>query len=214
MIFVYDLLVNYNDEAYKFYEWDVNDEIEYLKRSVLIKVSDYLYKKVISKNIIVGETFLASIKEKSEIVKEKKHEKMSYMCIFTNGSDTTGVTFNNNGRIMEFTKFTLQDELELLDIALSLKIKKIDYKEITNNEYSVSFITRDGKKVIKMILRELNMIKDEKDKINYLYYEWFNKKCEIDTPYNELVRDIKSFYGEGHTKFLKLLNIISIKNNV
>ncbi len=214
MIFVYDLSVNFNDEAYKFYEWKETDEIEYLKKSVLIKVSNYLYRKIISNNIIVDSMFLNTIKDKSELIKNKKYEKLEFMCIFTNGEDSVGVIFNSDGKIMEYTKFTLQDEIELLEISYSLKIKKINYKEITNNDYNISFVTREGKKIIKLILNELEKIKDEKDKLNYLYYEWFNHKCELDNPYDELVNSIKSYYDESHMKFLDILNIISIKNNV
>lgn len=213
MIFVYDILVNFNDEVYSFYEWEEKDEIEFLKKSLLIKVSDFLYKRILSNNIIFDITFLNSIKNKSEILKNKKVEVLEYMCIFSNGRDLIGIIFNDKGKFLEKTKFTIQDEIELLDICSSLKTKKISYT-VVKNEYNPSFITRRGKKIINNIIRELKEIKNDKDKLKYLYYEWFNSKKYENDYYAKLIEDIKLTYNEKHDDFLNLLNKISIKNNV
>jgi hypothetical protein len=212
MTYVYDLLINLNDYDYKFYEWRESDIIEYLKKSVLIKVSDYIYKKILTNNIIIGNKTLEMIKDKSCILKNKRIETITYMGIFTNGKDVIGLTFSSDGKMFEKTRFTIQDELELLEISKPLKYTKIDYKKISNNKYNISIISRDDMEDMNKIISELKNIKDDKDKINYLYYEWFNKKSKLSNPYEELIDDIKKNYS-NNKEFLKLLNLINIKNS-
>ncbi len=214
MTYVYDLLINLNDYDYKFYEWEEKDDIEYLKKGVLLKVSNYIYKKLLTNNIVIGNKTLETIKDKTCILKNKKIENITYMGIFTNGKDVIGLTFSSNGEILEKTRFTIQDELELLEASTSLKLIKIDYKEISNKECNISFISRENKETIKLIINELKAIKDDKEKIDYLYYEWFNKKSESNNSYEELVSDINKNYDETRSSFLELLNLISVKNNV
>lgn len=212
MTYVYDLLINLNDYDYKFYEWIESDIIEYLKKSVLIKVSDYIYKKILTNNIIIGNKTLEMIKDKSCILKNKRIETITYMGIFTNGKDVIGLTFSSDGKSLEKTRFTIQDELELLETSKPLKYTKIDYKKISNNKYNISIISRDDMEDMNKIISELKNIKDDKDKINYLYYEWFNKKSKLSNPYEELIDDIKKNYS-NNKEFLKLLNLINIKNS-
>lgn len=212
MTYVYDLLINLNDYDYKFYEWKDNDDIEYLKKSILLKVSDYIYKKLLTNNIIIGSKTLEIIKDKTCVLKNKRIENISYMAIFCNGKDVIGITFSSKGEILEKTRFTLQDELELLEISSTLKFNKIDYKEILNNEYNINFISRDDKEKIKLIINKLETIKDNKEKIDYLYYEWFNKKSKSSNSYEELIKDICKNYNEEHLGFLELINLINIKN--
>lgn len=212
MNYVYDLLINLNVSDYKFYEWKDTDTIEYLKKGVLLKVSDYLYKKILTNNIVIGNKTLELIKGKTCILKDKKLENITYMGIFTNGKDAIGVTFSSKGEILEKTRFTIQDELELIEISIPLKLIKIDYKKILNNEKNVSFLLREDEKNIRLILNELETIKNDSEKIDYLYYEWFNKKNESNNSYEELINDIKNNYIDNKN-FLKLLILISIKNN-
>jgi len=214
MTYIYDLLINLNDYDYKFYEWNESDVIEYLKKGILIKVSDYIYKKILTNNIVIGNKTLEILKDKTCILKNKRIENITYMGVFTNGKDVVGVTFSSNGEILEKTRFTIQDELELLETSNQLKYTKIDYKEILNNEYNVSFVSREDRENINIIINELKNIKDDKEKINYLYYEWFNRKSESNNPYKELINDISKNYSDVNKDFLELLNLVSIKNNV
>lgn len=211
MTYVYDLLINMN--GYNFYEWNEEDDIEYLKKSILIKISDYMYRKIISNNIVIGDKTLNLINNKSCVLKNKRIETIPYMCVFTNGKDTTGVTFSSKGEIISKTKFTIQDELELLENSKCLKTYRIDYREITNKKLNNCFNLREDKEKINYILNSLEQIKNDKYKIEYLYYEWFNKKVGTNDFFDELINDIKNNYSEDRKDFLELLDLIMIKNN-
>lgn len=72
---------------------------------------------------------------------------------------------------------------------------------------------RSEKKILNDILEELNSIKNDKEKIDYLYYEWFDSN-DGDDKYFKLVSDLKSKFTDKHMEFLELLNLLTIKNNV
>ena len=50
----------------------------------------------------------------------------------------------------------------------------------------------------------------DKEKINYLYYEWFNKEAAINA-YTLLVKSIKKDYTDKHREFYSLLNMLTVK---
>ena len=213
MIYVYDLLVNLNNHDYNFYEWKETDNIDYLKKSVLIKTSEYIYKKIISNNIVIDNRTLELIRNKSCILRNKKIETIPYMGVFTNGKDTIGVVFSEEGKILNKTRFIIQDELELLEASKNLKTIRIGYKELGNKKLIANFNSREERETINYILNSLDKIKDNKEKIEYLYYEWFNKKSNSNNSYNELILDIKKNYTEDKKDFIKLLDLVTVKNN-
>lgn len=214
MTYIYDLLINLSKYGYNFYEWKETDNIEYLKKSILIKTSDYIYKKIISNNIVLGDNTLNLFKNKSCVLKNKKIETIPYMAVFTNGKDSIGVMFSSDGKILSTTRFMIQDELELLENAKDLKTVRINYKEISNKKMNISFNSREEKEIINHIVNSLESIKNDTPKIEYLYYEWFNKKSDSINTYNELINDINKNYTDEKKEFLQLLDLVTIKNNV
>ncbi len=211
MTYVYDILVNFNDELYNFYEWEETDAIEYLKKSLLIKTNDFIFKKFVSSNIEVDEEFLSMIKNKTEVSNGNIKEIIKYCTIITNGKSVMAFTFNGDGAIIEKSSFILEDELELLEIASDLKIKKITYKKLLNKDVNHTFLTREEKKKMHLILVELDSIKEEKEKIKYLYYEWFNKRPKSKNYYELLVSSINGNYTKKHEEFLCLLNMMMVR---
>ena len=62
-------------------------------------------------------------------------------------------------------------------------------------------------------MEELDTIKDDSEKIDYLYYEWFDTN-DGDDKYITLIKDLKNKFTDKHMNFLELLNLLTIKNNV
>lgn len=214
MTYIYDILINLNSCDISFYEWRETDDIGYLKKGVLIKVSEYIYKKIISNNIVIGDKTLTMLKDKSCVMKNRKIETIPYMGVFTDGKDAIGISFSEKGKEIKRTRFIIQDELELLESSRKLKTIRIDYKSITNKETDLSFKTRKEKEIIDYILNSLEKIKTDNERIRYLYYEWFNKKGKTNNLYSELITDIKKSYSEEKKNFLELLDLVNTKNNV
>ena len=75
---------------------------------------------------------------------------------------------------------------------------------------SLSKMLRDENTLVVKILEELEIIKLDEEKINYLYYEWFNKEAATNA-YTLLVKSIKKDYTEKHREFYSLLNMLTVK---
>lgn len=208
MIYVYDITVNLNNDLIKFYEWEETDVLTRIKKTVLVKLSNEIYNLFIKNSIVVGPLFLDGIKKKTEIFSGKKIEILDYGCAMTNGNDAIFATFNVKGKILERSKFLIDEELEVLELSNNLSIKDIDYKQNYSN-YKLDILGREEKRIISLIVNELKLIKNEKEKIEYLYFEWFNKKNVNDEAYEKLIKSIKENFTEKHKEFLNILNLIT-----
>ena len=52
MIYIYDVLGNFNDELIDFYDWLESDYMEHIRKIPMIKVSEKFYIDLVNKNII------------------------------------------------------------------------------------------------------------------------------------------------------------------
>lgn len=204
MIFIYDIFINPNEEFYDFYEWDEFDNIKHIRKSPLIKVKGEVISKIIEKNLIINKVFLNNIFNKCELFKDKKIEYVKYGCIFSDKNRSIFCNFNDEGYIEKISSVSISEELEILDIVETLEEKDIKYK-LDNKKYIKSSLTREQKIIINSILNELNNIKDDNDKLEYLYYEWFNEKG---FSYEKLVNDIKKEFSNKHLEFIELLKLV------
>lgn len=210
MIYIYDITVNLNDDLINFYDWEESDILTHIKKTLLIKVNNYFYKLLIKKSVLIDNSFLDLIKNKTEIHNNKKTEILKYGCIFSNGTDALMVSFNDKGKIIERSKFIIDEELEILEISNNITEKEIKY-EIVKTNYKLNLLRRDEKKVLNLIIKELKIIKNDKEKIKYLYFEWFDKKSDNENIYDELIKNINLNFTEKHREFLKILNLITIE---
>lgn len=210
MMYIYDVLINFNDEVLNFYEWEESDILSHVKKTLLVKVNNNVYKMLVKKCIEVDNGFLELIKNRTEIYNNKKLETLDYACVFTNGTDALMVSFNKSGQIMERSKFLVEEELEILEIANNIVEKNVKYTVIKSN-YKLDLFRREEKKIVNLILKELENIKEDEAKIKYLYFEWFDKRSEETNIYRELVKSIKENFTEKHRDFLNILKLIAVE---
>ena len=61
MNYIYDILINFNENLYDFYDWNLNDQIDHIRKIPVFKTdSEFLYN--LKKNdIILNKDFLNKI---------------------------------------------------------------------------------------------------------------------------------------------------------
>src|SRR5574344_1917037 len=116
MIYIYDILINLNEEFYEFYEWNENDNIQHVRKIPLFKVSTTVINKIIDKRIIINKKFLESILNKTEIFNTANIEKLKYVSVFSDGKRSVVALFNENGEIKSLSSNVISEELEILEI--------------------------------------------------------------------------------------------------
>lgn len=174
MNFIYDIYTNYKENYYDFYEWNKNDNLTHFKKIPILKINNKDYKKIIKNNIQINQDLLFKIKNKSEIY--NKIEKKNYYLLVTNGLDVVALLFDINGNTIKRSSLLIEEELDIINSIKNNTINIIKYKII--NKIPVIFKTRKELEKIQYIKNELKnlTINKDYDKINYLYYECFNKK--------------------------------------
>lgn len=206
MIYVYDVLVNLNEEMLDFYDWDDTDEFSHVRRVPMFKVVSESYYDLVTKDIKIDEEALNSIKDKTQIFSSRNIEVIPYACVFSDGNSAVMITFDNKGNTKKKSKFLINEEMEILEITKSMGISNIKCEILS--KVKRNNLIRSEKRILNSILKELETLKDDSEKIDYLYYEWFEKE-EGERKYYKLVSDLKKGFTSKHKEFLELLHLLT-----
>ena len=205
MVYIYDIVLNFNDELLEFFEWEESDDIKYIKRVPLIRVNDTLINDILENNILFDDILLDQIKDKT-IYYDKNNDYP--VLLISNQDISIAVLINNNG--YKYSRLLLDEEYEVLNIVSKLSTTKVDYsiigkKSINNN------LTREERKIRGILLKEIDYLynSNKLDKLNYYYYEYFN---EINNNKEEVYKRLKDTLNTIDDKHLKLLEIVHLAN--
>ena len=208
MVYVYDILVNFNEKIIDFYDWDKNDQIRHIRKMPIFKVSSKVIMDIMFNKVKINSEIINLIKDKTEVFNLRSVNTLPFVCTFVSAETAVAVSMNKNGIVLEKSKFLVNEELEIIGVGNKLKKIDLDYSilEIENH----SLLLRSEEKILDEMIREINLLKDNEEVINYLYYEWFNKPCTKNA-YEELIFDLKKDFTPRHEELLNLLNILKVK---
>lgn len=209
MNYVYDILSNFNQELYDFYDWDKNDNFTHLRKVPSFKVSKEVLVDLMFKKVKIKGNLLKLIKDKTQVFTKEGVDVIEYCFIVSDSVNALGVILDEDGVVYKRSKFLVSEELEINKCLKTSKIYNVEYNLLSFKTH-YSNMTRNEEKVTNLILNELELIMDSTDKIDYLYYEWFNTN-KGKNKYKKLVSSIKSSYTSKHEYILELLNLLKIK---
>lgn len=209
MNYVYDILSNFNQELYDFYDWDKNDNFTHLRKVPSFRVSKEVLVDLMFKKVKIKGNLLKLIKDKTQVFTKEGVDVIEYCFIVSDSVNALGVILDEDGIIYKRSKFLVNEELEINKCLKTSKIYNVEYNLLSSKTH-YSNMTRNEEKVTNLILNELELIMDSTDKIDYLYYEWFNTN-KGKNKYKKLVSSIKSSYTSKHEYILELLNLLKIK---
>jgi hypothetical protein len=201
MKYIYDIILNFNDKYYDFFEWDDKDNIEYIKKIPVFKVSNEVIRDLKIDKIQVDLEFLKNIYNKTDIYTNIGINKVEYICLFCSNDSVIGVEFNSKGISMYKSDLLIEESLDIIDYCSNIKEIKLNYKIIDYEK--IKFITRKEENMINFIKRELKYINESKDidKLKYLYYECFNKESKN----LNIIVDLEKYMLENPIKLYNLL---------
>ena len=209
MNYVYDILQNFNQELYDFYDWDKNDNFTHLRKVPSFRVSKEVLVDLMFKKVKIKGNLLKLIKDKTQVFTKEGVDVIEYCFIVSDSVNALGVILDEDGVVYKRSKFLVSEELEINKCLKTSKIYNVEYNLLSSKTH-YSNMTRNEEKVTNLILNELELIMDSTDKIDYLYYEWFNTN-KGKNKYKKLVSSIKSSYTSNHEYMLELLNLLKIK---
>ena len=203
MKYIYDIVLNFQNNYYEFYEWKRKDNIKNITRIPIYRVSseDILILK--SNKIKISSSFLNRIKEDN-----KKYKKI--ICLVSNTKVSIGLLFDDKGNLLKRSSLIYEEEDEVNDISKDLDITKIEY--IENEEKlptSTLRIDIERKESLADFIDNTNDLKI----LKYLYYEYFYKECNnIQKIKKELKKEIDKAWTKKQKKLYHTISLLNKKN--
>ena len=204
MNYIYDVLLNFKEEYYDFYDWNKTDNIIHIRKIPVFRISTYDLFNIINYNIEIDKSFLEKINNKTELFTNNGIRRIKNMCLFSDGDIIIGVDFNKN----KISSLLIDEELDFLEDIYRFDIYDIKYTKNSkkNNNF---FITRRQNEKIILLNKILPKIK-EKDKLEYLYYECYNKK---EKDINKIIFELNKTKDEKIVEEIyNFLNLIKVNN--
>ena len=202
MNYIYDIVLNFQDNYYNFFEWKRDDKIRNIPKISLYKVTDEDIINLKYNKVKVTEEFINRIKEDN-----KKYKKI--MCLVSNGKIALGLLFNNDGTLYQRSSLIFEEEDEVVDSVKHLPTTPITYLINIPTKYQDKLRIEKEKKTLT-----IDYITNTNDIITlkYLYYEYYEKEInDINLIKNSLLNELTK---EWNIKQNNLYNIINLLTKV
>ena len=205
MNYYYDVLLNFQDNFYMFYEWEEFDIIEYFKKIPLFHIDSKTLSNMILKIVKVDADFLSAIENKTKL---KQNKYLKYSCIISDGKNSVAILFNDDGLVINKSSLTVEDELNINEFVFSISKSKINYEIISDDVFYKE--TRQELKIKKVLKLEIDGMYKQKNysKLKYIYLEWFDEILDnVDIMYNNMLDKINSKLTDKEYHIYELIKI-------
>ena len=204
MNYIYDIILNFNEEFYDFYEWKNNDNVINVRKIPVLKVDENTYVSLRNNKVQISMETIDSLKKNFSLYNEKIEGNI--ICLITNGMSAFGVMFNNNGYLIKRSSMLFDEEEEVIDESENIKEVKIEFikneKQKSNN---ISRIVKEKQKFIKDYISSL----DDELTLKYIYYDYFEKEENKNNIKEILLSEINSKWNSKLSKLYDLTKLLS-----
>ena len=215
MTYIYDILLNFNNDFYEFYEWNSDDYLYHIKRIHLIKIDSKTYNDILNNKVEIKDDLLFNIFNKCEYFDNRKVMSIPYAIMLTDSYRVMAITLNMNGIVTKYSSLLLDEEEDVLEVSEKLGTIKLNYSII--EERKLNNLTRNERNIIKYIKKDLDRAYKDKNinKLKYLYYEYFNKENDdIKLIYNSLIDTLNNKINDKHYDLYNLIKLSLTHKNV
>ncbi len=211
MIYVYDIILNWTDEdkIYEFFEWELNDDLEHIKKIPLFKIDSNTFDDILNYEVKTNDVFLNKIKNLTEIYTSEKIDVIPYSTLVTDGTRAVAVEFDNNGVLTYRSRLLLDEEQDILILSNKLLEYNLFLEKIKQRNWN-PFITRLDEEIKKVLTKEItnSYKKGCFDKIKYLYFECFDKEQDdVDIAYQKLLASLEKEVNYHHNKLYEVVKL-------
>ena len=202
MTYIYDVTLNFNETLYDFFEWNNSDSLTHVRKIPIFKVSNEVFTYILSNVIKISNNILSKIKDKTDVYGKKN--KAFTSCLIRDEDNIIALKFNDNGVSKYISDIVVEEELDILEIKLNTT-KTFEYEIIKPRK--ILLTTRYDSMNKTYIEKQLNSLSIDKDKekIKYLYFEYFGKYITDETlALNKLKKEFNNNSSNKIKDFLKL----------
>ncbi|MEG2351639.1 MAG: hypothetical protein RSA10_01295 [Bacilli bacterium] len=190
MKYTYDILVNFKNKAYEFYEWSKNDNVEHIKSIMTIKVSEDMFYDFFYKKVKISKQWLDNIYGKTELFGNKFIKIIDYSCVIYSDKDALAIEIDDKGNVLGKSKLLPEEADEVIIGGINENITELRY-DVVGGSYNFNYFTRKEEKLIKLMNTFLSDIKKDNEQIKYLYLELFDEKeNDNEKAYKKIIKHV------------------------
>ena len=190
MSYIYDIILNLNNEFIEFYEWDKSDYLTHIRKIPIYKISNI--SKIKIGNKINNYNFIESIKNKTYVFGKNNR---NYLVLLCNEEKVLAISLNNKGYIKEISDLLIDEEDYILESYNKYPFARLDITD--NTKVYNYFFTRREREKIKNVKKQIK--KSKSNVLNYLCYE-LNITEINDEEINKKYQEMYNFFNLIHNK--------------
>ena len=185
MDYIYDIVLNFQNNYYDFYEWKSTDKVIKIKKISVYTVNDQDY---------------LNLKYNEVVLDKKQLSSQTKMFLVTNGIEVMGILLDNDGKIIKRSSLIYDEADEVLEEKETIKKLPLKYKKnIQKPHISNSRILTEKIKFLQKYFSNIDKTKDEY-LLKYIYYDIYNtEEKNINKIYKKLqeliYEDINTIYN-------------------
>ena len=203
MNYIYDIVLNFQNNYYQFFEWHKTDKIKNISKIIVYHVSDKDLFDLTYNQIIIGEPLLTELKQLN-----KKYKKI--ICLVSNTKQTIGLQISDDGKILKRSSLLFEEETEVNNLAQELPITEIIYQKNIKIEPHYKLRSEIEKK--DTITKYINQTNDLLI-LKYLYYEYFKEECSDNTKIKlSLLKVIEEDWTKKKNNLYQIITILTKKD--
>lgn len=175
MNYIYDIILNFQERIYDFYEWNKTDVITHIRKIPVFKISSKDLYNIENYNVVLDDLFLEKILNKTEVFSGRTIKNIEYACILCDGLNVLAIKIDK--KRYYFSKLIIEEELEVTESLARVKEIEIEY-QLKEPKNKFKFLTRKEVEMESYVKKELKKLETngEEEKLKYLYFECFGKK--------------------------------------
>ena len=190
MSYIYDIILNLNNEFIEFYEWDKSDYLTHIRKIPIYKIRNI--SKIKIGNKINNYKFIESIKNKTYVFGKNNRD---YLVLLCNEEKVLAISLNNKGYIKEISDLLIDEEDYILESYNKYPFARLDITD--NTKVYNYFFTRREREKIKNVKKQIK--KSKSNVLNYLCYE-LNITEINDEEINKKYQEMYNFFNLIHNK--------------
>lgn len=206
MNYIYDIVLNFNEELYEFFEWKDDDNLVNIRKIPLIKVNDNDFISLLYNKVRIEKQVLDALKKNFSLYSEEINGNV--ICIITNGQRAIGIMFDSLGDVVGKSAMLLDEEEEVLEECENLNETKLLY--VTNENMpnvNLSRVEREKKQYVKDFLNGIN----DNKVLKYIYFDYFDEESENENIKEVLLAEVEK---EWNNNLDRLYNLTQTLSNV
>ncbi|MEG2321935.1 MAG: DUF3603 family protein [Bacilli bacterium] len=212
MNYIYDILINYNNNLYDIYDWNKEDTIIHIRKIPVFKLDTNILLNLVENKVKVDKDFLIKIFNKTEMFKKNKVAVLEYCFLATDLEEVIAFKLDKDGCIIAYSKLLVEEEIEVLEYGQSMNKYDLKYDVVKKLKPNY-FKTRKELVIRNYIIKQIKetIKNNDVDKLKYLYFDCFKKNIKKDNLIHNIYKDLEDNWDNVYLKVFDFFKMTTSK---